>query len=199
MVRIEGNTIENMGGPAIIANQINALTVRANYFEGNYQRFANWSFVTAAGATTSLCTDVLINGDTGNGHTTPTEAMSLSLSRFAAGVVVAGEVLPGRIVLNNARPCSGVVIESNSHNPSGNPMAYCPHFAGAFVAGATGLRAESNMCFDCDKHDHEYHGDNRTCTAVATGEAPTANISLTLPNARIALNAGDFAATIPGA
>ena len=30
VVRIEGNTIENMGGPAVIANQIGALTVRAS-------------------------------------------------------------------------------------------------------------------------------------------------------------------------
>ena len=31
VVRIEGNTIENMGGPAVIANQIGALTVRASF------------------------------------------------------------------------------------------------------------------------------------------------------------------------
>ena len=31
VVRIEGNTIENMGGPAVIANQIGALTVRATH------------------------------------------------------------------------------------------------------------------------------------------------------------------------
>ena len=30
VVRIEGNTIENMGGPAVIVNQIGALTVRAS-------------------------------------------------------------------------------------------------------------------------------------------------------------------------
>ena len=35
MVRIEGNTLEGLAGPAIIANQVNSLAVRSNYFEGN--------------------------------------------------------------------------------------------------------------------------------------------------------------------
>jgi hypothetical protein len=180
-----------MGGPAIMANQINALTIRSNYFEGNYQRFENWTVVTADGAIASPCTDVLINGDNSPGSL-PTHASSLSLARFAAAVRSGGEVTPGRIVLSNARPCAGVVIEGNSHNPSGNPIRYCQHFAGAFVTGATGLRSESNMCFDCNKVGHQdYHGNNRSCTAVATGVAPSANI--TLANFQIALNAGDFA------
>eukprot|EP01052_Picozoa_sp_SAG31_P059106 SAG31_NODE_18438_length_636_cov_1.065177_1_plen_144_part_10 len=141
-----------------------------------------------------MCTDVLINGDNSVGSMMPTLASSLSLSRFAARVESVGEVTPGPIVLSNARPCSGVVIESNSHNPSGNPLKYCEHFAGAFVSGAAGLRSESNMCFDCNKVGHNYHGNDRSCTAVATGPAPSANISLANSNAlRVALNAGDFA------
>jgi hypothetical protein len=34
MVRIEGNTIEEVAGPGAIANQVSALSVRENYFEG---------------------------------------------------------------------------------------------------------------------------------------------------------------------
>jgi hypothetical protein len=195
VVRIEGNTVENMGGPAIVANQISSLTIRSNYFEGNYQRFANWSFVTASGLKASVCSDVVINGDsyTSARATLPTQANSLSLSRFAAAAgasPMAEAVPPGQITLSNARPCNAVVLETNFHNPSGNPLQYCSEFAGAFVAGATGLRSESNECTDCQKYGHDYKGDNRTCTAVATGEAPTANA--TLADFRIDLNTGDF-------
>ena len=199
VVRIEGNTIENMGGPALIANQINSLTVRSNYFEGNFQRFQNWSFVAGTSASGSMsaqpvCSDIVVNGDTFTTHShPPSQANSLSLSRFgsAAATMLEGSIPPGEVVLNNARPCNGVVIEANFHNPSGNPLQYCSKFAGAFVSGATGLRSESNDCTDCDKHGGDYHGDNRTCTALMTGDAPSANASLA--NFHIDLNTGDFA------
>ena len=32
MVRLEGNDFESHGGPAIIVNEVSALTVRSNYF-----------------------------------------------------------------------------------------------------------------------------------------------------------------------
>lgn len=51
MVRIEGNTFEKLAGPAIVANQINALTIRENYFEGNNMLPTAFVFVTGSGAT----------------------------------------------------------------------------------------------------------------------------------------------------
>ena len=174
---------------------INSLTIRSNYFEGNFQRFQNWSFIAAGGGTLSaqtVCSDIIVNGDVGRYDSPPLQASSLSLSQFAAAAAATreGEILPGEVVLNNARPCCGVVLEANFHNPSGNPLPYCSDFAGAFVSGATGLRSESNECADCDKRGKDYNGDNRTCTAVSTGPEPSANASLA--GFHIDLNTGDF-------
>ena len=63
MVRIEGNCFEAQGGPAIIASNVGALTVRSNYFEEN-NRYANQSarfgFIDPSGRAEEVCTDILV-------------------------------------------------------------------------------------------------------------------------------------------
>ena len=68
MVRIEGNCFEAQGGPAIIASNVGALTLRSNYFEEN-NRYANQSkrfgFVGhASGQAEAVCTDILVRMNT---------------------------------------------------------------------------------------------------------------------------------------
>lgn len=200
-LRFDRNRITWGGLPTqVIANQISALTVRSNYFEENWQDAGSFSFQDHGGvAVGAPCSDVIINGDqtgdqTGD-RTTSDLSNSMTLSRFAAFAKKSDPPhasTPGPITLSNARPCNSVVLEANFHNPSGNPLQYCEHFFGAFAAGATGLRSESNHCADCKKWHGSYTGNNRTCVAVGTGLAPGANTNLS--GFDIKLNTGDFAA-----
>jgi hypothetical protein len=165
----------HMEDPAIVAQNIRGLTLRSNYFEEN-NRYANitdhFRFVSNGNETIPVCTDMLLTGALG-WHWQPQR------SALHGGLVV------GELPLSNERPNSGVVIESNYHNPGGDRCPG-PVFAGTFAAGAVGLRVEASDCSGCQHEDLQ-----RTCVPVATGPPPHANSSLRL--ARISLNTGDFA------
>jgi hypothetical protein len=138
-VRVEGNTFEGLGGPGIIANNINGLAVRSNYFEENNLNVSKYNFVEQAGKQlASVCTDILINGDTSG---------SLALDAFAnrsRGM----RIVPGPIVLSAQAPTLGVTISNNFHNPNSDQCVGNTFF-GTFAAGVAGLVSEANTCVMC--------------------------------------------------
>jgi hypothetical protein len=197
MVRIEGNCLEGLAGPAIIANQVNALTIRSNYFEVNNMKKNYLNVTDNTGAAQQVCTDILINGDdcVYNDCTTPDLSNSLSLARFAAAAKgqKQGTLSPGPIVINNHSPCRSVVVEGNFHNPGGDLCPSGVEFFGTFAAGAEGLRSESNDCSDCEPTGGPNKGKlARVCRAVGTSLSSDARV--TLSDFDIRLNTGHFAA-----
>ena len=208
MVRLSGNCLEGLAGPGIIANQVDALTIQGNYFEDNNVSPDNFTFVSNATGTPSrvrVCTDILLDGDFGFAGSWSSDN-SLSIAQFAPGAapMVTKPDQPahwngkqGDIRLNNHAPTRGVVLEGNFHNPSadGCPGGSPPYsentFYGAFAAGVTGLRSESNDCGACSNHASHTVGPARTCVAVGTGpQGPNTNQSL--QDFDIKLNTGFF-------
>jgi hypothetical protein len=181
-VRVEGSEFESQGGPAMIVNNVRALAVRSNYFEANNMQAnvsSKFRFVDAtSGEEEAVCTDVLLTGGYGWLHSASTKFPLLRLGPAA------GEFSLGPIPLSNVAPSSGVVVESNYHNPGGD---HCGGklFAGVFAAGVVGLRAQASDCSGC------VHSPGRVCVPVATGNAPHANSSLA--DFDVNLNTGDFA------
>jgi hypothetical protein len=169
-----------------VAEQVNALTVRENYFEGNIAVSGAFSFGEShTGTASSLCTDIVINGDT---CPPVNNCNSLSLRRFAVNAKQTDDktrawgFAPGRIILGNRSPCRGVVVEANFHN------AICDagvRYFGAFAAGAEGLRSESNECSHCTQRP-KVPG---SCRAVGTGGL---GANETLGDFEIKLNTGAF-------
>ena len=208
MVRLSGNCIEGMAGPGIIANQVDALTIQANYFEANNMLPDNIRFVTNASGTPTrvrVCTDVLIDGDFGYAGSSSSDN-SLSIAQFAPGAApmstkphqAVWDGKPGDIRLNNHAPSRGVVLEANFHNPGGDgcPGGTRPYpenaFYGAFAAGATGLRSESNDCSRCSNRASHTAGPARVCAAVGTGASGPNSNQTTLGAFDIKLNTGFF-------
>lgn len=184
MVRVEGSEFESQGGPAMIINNVRALSVRSNYFEANNMQAnvsSNFRFVdVASGEEEAVCTDMLLTGDYGWLHSASAREKFPLLRPGPA----AGEFSLGPIPLSNVAPSSGVVVESNYHNPGGD---HCggKQFAGVFAAGVVGLRAQASDCSGCVHHP------GLVCVPVATGNAPHANSSLA--DFDVKLNTGDFA------
>lgn len=130
LVRIEGNTLEGHGGPAIIANAMSSLSVRANFFESNsISDGGPLKFVDATGAAVDApCADILLDsaGD---------------VSPFAPAT------FSGIITLGSKRPCMSVTAAANYHGVG----AKCADYAAVSAWGARGLVVESNSGIYCGR------------------------------------------------
>lgn len=140
-VRIEGNCLESQGGPAIVANAVQALTIKGNYYEANLMGghlpptagTGLISFVDSSGKPVHVCADQVLNGEPWHG--------------FHTGAP---------LVLSGAEPCQAVVIEGNYHNPG---ASLCGHrtqvaasgelFAGTLSVGAQDVAVRANRCGSC--------------------------------------------------
>ena len=162
-------SFESLGGPAIYANQIGALTISGNYYEGNNLNAAAFRWLgQAAGA--ELCAEVVYNG-AGNEtagrwpsiewSTNPARLDALVVRGPAGGPKFSMAPQP----LSDGSFYGSAVIESNYHNPD---QSKCPasRYTGVYVAGGQGVSVRNNDCRACAKRHP-----TRVCAAVGGANA----------------------------
>jgi hypothetical protein len=172
-VRVEGNTIESQGGPAILANAVEGLSIKSNYYEANLMGghlpptagHGLVSFVDTSGKHVEVCADHVLNGKTWHEFNSPIDAL------------IAGEPL----VLDDSNPCQGVVIEANYHNPGaslcGRPTVAAAagvEFSGTAAYGAEAVAVRANRCGSCVPPSCKPAGACKICEVI---RMPGANAS----------------------
>ena len=175
-VRIEGNCFQSLGGPAIYANQIGALSIKSNYFEANNLRSGAFTWFDARPprppVAISLCAEVVLNG-AGNQSswlTDPAGITRLVVPAANASLCPGGTgphcyaMAPQPLAADNF--VGGAVYEANYHCPGYSqcgtstyvrslaPLDHC----------ATGNNATSCAC---SRVQARYAGAGATATVVS--------------------------------
>eukprot|EP01050_Picozoa_sp_SAG11_P008881 SAG11_NODE_803_length_7098_cov_10.219174_7_plen_585_part_00 len=156
-VRIVGNCFQSLGGPAIYANQIGALTISGSYYEANNQRTTNFTWTGAdAPAVGTLCAEIVLNG-AGNRTSGRWSAIEWSTNpvRLAALVTKEKSTSEPRYAMAPQPLLSGswvgsAIIEGSYHNPDQSACSSNQYF-GVFVAGGKGVSVRNNDCRACSK------------------------------------------------
>jgi hypothetical protein len=174
VVRIEGNTFESTGGPAIVANAIEVLTIRSNYMEGNNRFNTNttfdggwpigpaFRFANERGGV-HVCSDIVLSGASWQGFV-PTAALNISTS-------------------STVNPCSAVTIENNYHNVITSRCVFST-YSGVWAAAASDLAMSSSKA-DCSfapepgpPHCQAVGGPNASVAQTSRNSGWTQNASL---------------------
>ena len=170
-VRIEGNCLESVVGPAIVASEVSGLSIRSNYYEANGAGFHDvpgkqngpaFQFVDDTGQPQKICAEVLLTG-------VSAQKQSALLNPYGSAPLLLG---------GNA-PCRSVVVEGNTHFPSCGSASMCTssgcglRYIGVYAARATsgvavrtndvvcgGSKAPKQQCVPVATSTHDLSPDN---------------------------------------